>query len=71
MATPTADAFADIIKKLLNKPYSEVKEKCIRSGYNYRTISIDGKSLMVTRDIDAYRLNFKIENDIVTEITMG
>lgn len=66
----TADYFADIIKGLLNKPKKEVLEKCVKSGYNHRVTSIDGEAYEITDDLDTFRLNLTVENDIVTEIKL-
>jgi hypothetical protein len=67
----TTEAFADIIKSLLNKPIAEVKKTCVKAGWTHRVVSYDGEPMVCTRDVNDYRMNFVVNKDVVTEITMG
>ncbi|WPH57680.1 hypothetical protein [Mycobacterium phage WXIN] len=53
-----------------------VEDKAIVEAYNegfnvVRVLSRDGENFLVTRDLRADRVNFRIENDVVIEASIG
>ncbi len=67
-APDSAGAFA---VTLLGKPRGAAKAAAIDAGYEWRVVSIDGESLVVTQDYRPQRINASIEDGIVTAVTVG
>lgn len=52
-------------------PIKEAEEKAKKADLPYRIIKQDGQDFPVTRDYHPARLNFTVENGLVTEVKNG
>ena len=50
---------------------SVAQQTAEKAGLRHRIVRLDGEERMVTRDFIPTRLNFIVENDVVTEVTKG
>lgn len=53
------------------KSVDEAKKYAEDGGFETRIIEVDGKALMVTHDFKTNRLNFRVSNGYVTEVSGG
>lgn len=60
-----------LIEAMIGKPVSFVEPELDDLSVRHRRSKKDGQYYMLTRDYDPNRYNLTIENDIVTEITLG
>ena len=63
--------FTEIIKDFTGKSEKDAREYGVRRGFTFRIISIDNKPCPITDDINPWRLNLTIENDVVVLVDMG
>jgi hypothetical protein len=61
----------ETFRQIRGRTLEEARELCNKKGLNHRAIEIDGIALPGTSDIQPFRLNFKVENNVVFEISLG
>ena len=49
----------------------KAEEKAKINGFNTRVVEIDGKALMLTMDFKSDRINFRVNNGIISEAYSG
>ena len=54
-----------------NRPYDEVHEELSGKGIRHRRTRIDGSPRLGTGDINWERINFEVENGIITRAYRG
>lgn len=68
MANGEILAFAET---LIGMDTEEAQAATEEAGYTYRVVSIDGEPQAVTLDYRLDRINVALEDDVVTEVTIG
>jgi hypothetical protein len=70
---PAPSAAFDVSKpdSLIGQPLEKVKAACEAANVRCRVVEIDGKPLIVTMDFLAERLNFKVKDGLITEVSKG
>lgn len=58
-------------KEYVGKTYQEAREYAEEGGFTTRIVEEDGKSFMLEHNVNARRLNFRILNNIVTDVFGG
>lgn len=62
----------DIITYIMDKSWSFIKNKLeLTCLIDYKLVSLDDTSYAIFDDYRPYRLNIEVNNDIVTNITLG
>lgn len=61
----------DYLNNLIGKTKEEAVNICKNDDYIYRIEREDDTHYIVTCDFRFYRINLEIDNDIVTEATVG
>lgn len=72
-AVPVADELAALCEQIVTQalPLDAATALAESSGYQARVTSIDGEGQAATTDLRDDRMNFEVENDIVTACTVG
>lgn len=74
---PAAEAHAEVtidISKpdsLIGMPLEKVQAACDAAEVMHRAVEIDGEPQIVTKDYRPERLNFAVENGMVTKVNKG
>lgn len=55
----------------VGKTYKEAREYAEAGGFTTRIVEEDGKSFMVTHDVNGRRLNFRVMKDVVIDVFGG
>lgn len=55
----------------VGRNYDEVSKELFGKKTLHRRTVIDGNSMLVTRDLRFDRLNFEVDNDIITKVYRG
>ena len=58
-------------ESLIGKTEQEVRSECVKHNLDFRTVYKNGDHYIITMDLKSDRLNFTIENDIITEVDFG
>jgi len=61
----------DYLNSLIGKTKEDAIKICIDDKYNYRIIREDDTNYMVTCDFQFYRINFEIDNNLISDATIG
>lgn len=72
-AVPVADELAGLCEQIVTQalPVDAASALAESSGYQWRVTSIDGEAQAATKDLAEDRMNFEVENDVVTGCTVG
>lgn len=65
------DLYTQTFNYCLDKKLDEIEDEIIEKGWRFRVLKEDGKSFMKTDDLDFRRLNFHIEDGIITKAYIG
>ncbi|MGL4374060.1 MAG: hypothetical protein ACRCS6_09775 [Turicibacter sp.] len=61
----------DFAQTLIGKQYEDVVYPLREKGIKFRVKHYNGEPQMCTCDMRSDRLNFVIENDVITKVTFG
>ena len=72
-AVPVADELTALCEQIVTQalPADAATALADSGGYQSRVISIDGEAQAATKDLAEDRMNFEVENDVVTGCTVG
>lgn len=65
------DIAKKLIPNLIGKTLEEARTAANEKELPHRVVQIDGEGCMVTCDLIGHRLNFYVENEIVTKINLA
>ena len=60
-----------LIEDVTGKPFEKAQEIAKSNGYTVRVIRRDDENFMVTFDLNFLRINFEVDNDIITRASIG
>jgi len=49
----------------------DAQEKAKEQGFTTRVTEVDGSSLIITEDLKSNRINFRLSNNVVTDVYTG
>jgi hypothetical protein len=49
----------------------KARERALQNGLSTRVVEEDGKSFMLTMDLNSYRVNFRVRDGVVIEAYAG
>ena len=61
----------ELIPTLIGTTLDEAQKAANENNLQHRVRSINGKGCIGTCDLKPARLNFKVENDLIKDITLG
>jgi hypothetical protein len=61
----------ELLETLIGMTETDARKLCKENGYDSRTTIEDGKCYIITCDLRFDRVNFQIENGLVTKATTG
>lgn len=64
-------AIQEFGKTLINRNYEEVKTELKEKQIRFRVTKVDNNVMMTTCDMRPERLNFELENGLITKVTFG
>ena len=60
-----------LIDGVTGQPFEKAQEIARSNGYSVRVIRRDDENFMATYDLNFYRLNFEVDNYIITRASIG
>jgi len=61
----------NLLNLLIGMTSEDGRIKCLISGYDVRITRINSNSLVVTSDFNSERINFELDNGIITKCYTG
>lgn len=60
-----------LIEAVTGKPFEKAQEIAKSNGYSVRVIRRDQENFIFTFDLNFWRINFEVDNDIITRASIG
>ena len=57
----------DLLKSLIGKTKEEGSELCKNAGYDVRIVRVDSIRYIITMDLRFDRVNFELDNNLITK----
>lgn len=61
----------EFLESLIDLTEEQGIDLCRENGYDFRTVSKDGVSYIITMDLRFDRVNFEIEDGLITSANVG
>jgi hypothetical protein len=61
----------ELVKLLVGKSLEDARNILIKKGLRHRVSEQDGEVMMLTQDLNPYRVNMVVVENFITQITFG